>query len=449
MQKSVYKSIPGPKGKPFVGTGLEFRSDPLGFSKKLREEYGQIVKTKLGPYNAIFLFNPEHIKYVLATNHSNYHKGEDYKFLKEVLGEGLVTNEDEVWRRHRKIIQPIFHTDQLIEFIGQFNSLTNQFLDSWLSKGKINDFTEMSALTASIVTKTILGSDIELNINEISNAVSFLTLHIQNRIESLAPMPHFVPTPNNRKYNHEMSIINSVVDTIIQKHKESVFKSSNILSKLLLANAGDSDENLTQLEIRDEIRTFFIAGHETTATSLTWAHYVLAKNTKVRDKMIAEIHSIIGTSKEATYEDLQKLVYVDQVINEVLRLYPPIYTFGRTPLKSDHIDDYELPKGSLIIISQFVTHKDPSLWKDPDKFDPERFESERFKNIHKFAYFPFGGGPRTCIGKHFALLEMKVILVKIYQKYTFKIQSNLEVNPFPHFTLRPKEEIFLTIEPQS
>ena len=207
MQKSVYKSIPGPKGKPFVGTGLEFRSDPLGFSKKLREEYGQIVKTKLGPYNAIFLFNPEHIKYILATNHSNYHKGEDYKFLKEVLGEGLVTNEDDVWRRHRKIIQPIFHTDQLIDFIGQFNSLTNQFLDSWLSKGKINDFTEMSALTASIVTKTILGSDIELNINEISNAVSFLTLHIQNRIESLAPMPHFVPTPNNRKYNHEMSII--------------------------------------------------------------------------------------------------------------------------------------------------------------------------------------------------------------------------------------------------
>lgn len=445
MQKIELKTIPGPKGKPIIGTGLEFRSDPLEYPRKLHQEYGEIVKTKLGTYKAIFLFNPDHIKYVLATNHANYHKGEDYKFLKEVLGDGLVTSEDDIWRRHRQIIQPIFHTDQLIEFIPQFNTLTDQFIATWIQKGEINNFNEMSALTASIVTKTILGADIELNVQEISEAVSFLTLHIQDRMESLLPIPYFIPTPENRKYKHEMSIINRIVDDIIQKHKTNKKNSSDILSKLLLVNT-NSSEILTDKEIQDEIRTFFIAGHETTATALTWTHYVLAKYPEVRIKVINEIQAILGKENDPTYEDIKKMTYLDQVINEVMRLYPPIYTFGREPLKNDIIDDYSIPAGSLIIISQYVTHRDPLIWENPDEFNPDRFEEENIKKIHKYAYFPFGGGPRTCIGKHFALLEMKILLIKIYQKCYFELKSSENINPFPHFTLRPEKDIILKIK---
>ena len=445
MQIVQKKEIPGPKGKPIIGVGLEFRKEPLEYLRILHETYGDIVKAKLGKNNVIFLFNPEYIKHVLATNNTNYHKSNNYKYLKEVLGEGLVTIEDDTWRRHRQIIQPVFHTNQLLGYINDFTALTSEFLKKWSSMDVINNFTEMSALTATIVTKTILGSDIALDPSAIGGSVSFLTLHIQNQVQSLITIPRTIPTPENRKFTKNMDYINTIVESIIEKHKQSPKDQNDVLSRLLGAKNPDSDEQLTDNELRDEIRTFFLAGHETTATSLTWANYLLAKNTSVRDKMIKEIHTIVGKERDPTYEDLQKMDYMDQVVNEVLRLYPAIYIFSRTPLKEDSIDDYTIPVGSNIIISQYVTHKDPLLWDKPEQFMPERFEEEKFKKIHKYAFIPFGGGPRMCIGKNFATLEMKIILAKIYQNNILELQDDEEVKPKPHFTLRPERDIIFKV----
>ena len=446
--QTITKFIPEKKGKLIVGTGLEFRTNPLEYMKKLHDEYGDIVKTKLGKNKAIFLFNPDYIKYVLATNNSNYHKSSNYKFLNEVLGQGLVSIEDETWRRHRQIIQPVFHTTMLRDYVNQFNEITEQFIHEWSKTEIIHDFKAMSALTATIVTKTILGSDVDFDPKELGESVSFLTLHIQKRIQTLIAMPHAVPTKENRDFKKHMALINTIVNSIIEKHKQSKKQGTDILSRLLLAKNPDTQEVLSDEELRDEIRTFFLAGHETTATSLTWAHYLLNNHPDIRTKVISEIHSVIGTDRDPTYEDLSKMVYLDNTLNEILRFYPPIYIFTRTPLKNDEIDGYEIPVGYNLIMSQFTTQHDPSIWENPEEFNPDRFKDENIKKIHKYAYFPFGGGPRLCIGKPFALLEMKIILSKIYQKYIFELENTDTIYPTPHFTLRPSNDILLKIKKQ-
>ncbi len=443
--EELSNEIPEYKGKPIVGTGLEFRSDPLNYMKKLHEEFGDIVKTKLGKSKAIFLFKPDYIKYILATNNSNYHKGANYRFLNEVLGEGLVTSEVQTWKRHRQIIQPVFHSNMMKDFVKQFNEISKEFVQKWSNDGIINDFTEMSALTATIVTKTILGSDVDFNVQELGDSVSFLTLHIQKRVQTIFPVPHSIPTKENRGFKKQMGIVDSIVDKIIQEHKTSNKEGTDILSRMLKARDPETNEGLSDSELRDEIRTFFLAGHETTATSLTWAHYVLALNPEIRNKMIKEIHATIGTDRDPTYEDLTKMEYMDQVVNEVLRLYPPIYIFARNALSDDSIDNYRVPKGMNIIMSLFTIHHDPLLWEDPETFNPERFSPEKIKSIHKYAFFPFGGGPRTCIGKPFALLEMKIILSKIYQNHIFELKNSEKVIPTPHFTLRPSQNIDLEL----
>ena len=446
MQLMDEKAIPEIKGRPIVGTGLEFRKDPLKYMKELHGEYGDIVKTKLGKNKFIFLFNPDYIKYVLATNNNNYHKGINYKFLNEVIGNGLVTIEDETWKRHRQIIQPIFHSSMLKDYTSKFLEITDEFIKLWSDKKIINNFPEMSALTANIVTKTILGSNISFNVQELGESVSFLTLHIQKRIQTLFPVPHSIPTKENREFKKQMALVDNIVNLIIQKHKNSNVEGIDILSRLLSTKDPETKEELTNEELQDEIRTFFLAGHETTATSLTWANYLLATNKDVREKMINEIHAVIGVDRNPTYEDLSKLEFMDQVINEILRLYPPIYIFTRISLKDDVIDGYSIPKGSNLMMSQFTIHHDPLLWKDPESFNPERFRNEKLKDMHKYAFFPFGGGPRTCIGKPFALLEMKVILTKIYQNHVFELKSTNKIYPTPHFTLRPSEDILLELK---
>ena len=442
MQVAQEKEIPGPKGKPIIGVGLDFKKDPLAYITSLRE-YGDIVSARLGMINAIFLFNPEYIKYVLATNNSNYHKGRNYKYLKAVLGEGLVTIEDDTWKRHRQIIQPVFHTSQIVDYIKQFNDLTKDYVAKWSKMGEINDVYEMSALTATIVTKTILGSDVEIDPVVISNAVASLTLHLQNQNNSIFPLPHSIPTPNNRRFFKNMDIINTIVDDIVEKHKNEEKKGNDILSRLLVATENDSDQPLSDVELRDEIRTFFLAGHETTATGLTWTLYLLARHKNIMQNMITEIHNVIGKDGDVTFENIKELVYVEQVANESMRLYPPIYIFARTPLEDDIIDGYRIPKGTTVITSQFALHRSPNLWEDPLEFKPERFEEEKIKNMHKYAYVPFGGGPRTCIGKNFALFEMKVILAKIFQKHYVEMKEEEEIKPTPHFTLRPQKDIIL------
>lgn len=448
MQEEKLKEVPEYKGKPIVGTGLEFKADPLNYMKRLHERFGDIVKTKLGKREAIFLFKPDYVKYVLATNNSNYQKGSNYKFVNEVLGEGLVTSEGETWRRHRVIIQPVFHPTMMADFVNQFNEISKKYIQKWSDKVNINNFSEMSSLTASIVTKTILGSDVEFNAQELGEAVSFLTLHIQKRVQTLIAVPHSVPTKENRSFKKQMEVIDTIVNNIIEEHKQSTKDRTDILSKMFKARDPETGEGLTDDELRNEIRTFFLAGHETTATSLTWAHYALALNPEVRQKMIDEIHSVLGYDRDPTYEDLSKMEYLEQVANEVMRLYPPIYMFARNALAEDNIDGYSVPKGMNVIMSQYTLHHDPLLWEEPEVFKPERFEKEKMKNMHKYAFFPFGGGPRTCIGKPFALLEMKIILAKMYQNHTFELQNTEKIYPTTHFTLRPSQDIMLQVKKQ-
>lgn len=442
------KKIPGPKGKPIVGDLTNFKNDRLGYLKSLRD-YGDIVRTKLANRELIFLFNPDDIKYVLATNHANYHKAKQYKHIKAVLGQGLVTTEDEVWRRHRQIIQPVFHSNQLKDYIAEFNNITKEFIQSWDQKGILNNFSEMSALTANIVTKTILGSDIELDANLICEAVSFLILHIQKQAQALVNIPHSIPTGENRGYNKNMKFINTIVDKMIEKHKQSTNKSNDIMSRLMMVTGSDTEQPLSDSELRDEIRTFFLAGHETSATALTWTLYLLARNKHVTQKMIEEIHSVLGKDRDPIFDDLQDLKYVEQVINETIRLYPPIYFFSRTPLKEDNIRGYPIPVGSSVVACQWVTHRDPALWDEPDIFKPERMEEEKLKSMHKYAFFPFGGGPRTCIGKHFAVMEMKIILAKIFQSHYVELQIDEGIKAEPYFTLRPEKEINLIFKKQA
>ena len=445
MQVTKTKEIPGPKGKPIVGVALEFRKDPLNYMEMLRETYGHIVKAKLGPLEGIFLFDPEYVKYCLATNNSNYHKSKTYQGLKEILNEGLLTNEDETWRKHRKIIQPVFNTSQILDYVAQFNDITSKYIAKWSEMGEMNDLNEMVDLTSSIVTKTILGSDMDLEPELISEAISYITLHLQKTSNGVLVVPQFIPTPDNRKYAKSLNIINSVVNELFDKAKNSDKQGKDILSRLMVATDVEFDKPLSDSEIKDEIRTFFMAGHETTAITLTWTLYLLSKHPAVRDKMIEEIHAVLGKDKDPKPEDLKKLVYVEHVINESLRLYPPAYIFARTPIKEDVIDGYRIPLNSTIATVPYILHRDPTLWEDPLNFKPERFEKDP---VHPYAYVPFGGGPRMCIGKNFALIELKIVLSKIFQNHYVEMKTDKEIMPTAQFTLRPGEPIFLLFKRQ-
>jgi cytochrome P450 len=432
----------GPKGWPLIGNLLEARRDPLQFVSKLAYEYGDIARYRLGIYTGYLINHPDYIQYVLQLNHRNYSKKNyTYQMLKPVLGEGLLTSDGPHWLRERRLIQPAFKRKHLADFGTLMTTATDDMLDDWASiaaqEKTIDVAAEMTRLTLRIIGETLFGADIGVESDRIEAAFTLLNEDVTNRLKTVFVPPLWVPTPRNLAFRRARAELDAIVYAMIANRRQSGDPGTDLLSMLLTARDETGGKGMTDQQLRDEVMTLMLAGHETTATALTWTWYLLSEHPQVAQRMWDELDDVLQ-ERVPTVDDLPALVFMKQVIQESLRLYPPVWIISRTAIDDDQIGPYEIPAGMVILLSQYVTHRHPRFWENPGQFDPDRFSPERAANRHQYAYFPFGGGPRLCIGDNLAMMEIQLILATIAQRYRLELVPTHTVEPEPLVTLRSR-----------
>lgn len=419
---------------------------PLAFFTENYAAMGPIYWVK-SPIRKICVLNdPELVKYVLQDNNKNYTKSFGYDPLKLLLGTGLLTSEGDFWRKQRRLAQPAFHKEKLAAIVDTMITCTGQMLQRWqkLEGDEINVSAEMNRIALDIVSKSLFISNVEAEMDKISKWVTVAIERGSERIRSPFKLPVWVPTPGNRQEATAIKVLNEVVNSIIEKRRAEGKSYDDLLSMLMDARDEETGEGMSNEQLRYEVMTIFIAGHETTANALTWAFYLLAQNPQVVQKLKAEVADVTQ-GNPLTFDHLKNLQYTRRVIEETMRVYPPAWIIGRKTIADDEIGGYHIPAGTNCLIPTISIHHSAKFWPDPEKFDPERFAPENIKEHQRFTYFPFGGGPRLCIGNNFAMMEMQVVLASIMQKYHLIFGERAEINLDPLITLRPDKNIYLKL----
>jgi cytochrome P450 len=445
----------GPKGNLFLGNMKDIQKDPLGFFMNLPLEYGDFTKFRFIFWTAYFVSSPSFIKYVLQENHRNYNKQNmDYRNLKPLIGEGLLTSDGDFWLRQRRLVQPAFHKMRIHAFGRLMTETTLELVERWEKPAQpepVDITMEMMRLTLSIVGKALFSRDLSEEAAIVGDAFSVANEEISLRFRSFMNPPSWVPTRRNRGFKLALKSLNKVVDEIITARRAELDKVGNrkdqdLLSMLLNAKDENSGEGMTDSQLRDEVMTLLLAGHETTANTLSWAWYLLSQNPQAEHRLHEELKHVLD-GRTPTIDDLPRLEYTRAVIQETLRLYPPAWMISRKAIQEDEFNGYLIPAGAIIEISPFVTHRHPRYWTNPDHFIPERFHNNRLEKREPFAYFPFGGGPRLCIGRDFAMAEAQLVLATIASRYCLELVPGHPVEPEPLITLRPKYGLQMVIKP--
>lgn len=442
---------PGPFGHPVLGNLHQLRTRVLDFFSELRGQYGDISTIRFSIRNVSYIQHPDFIHHVLQENNKNYTKSLRYEQLKYLLGNGLLTSEGEFWLRQRRMIQPAFHKQKLQLLVGEIGSCTQQMIDKWeveFHNKPFNLATEMMALTLQIVGKTLLNADVLSEAKNVGDSLGFLLRAVNIRTRTPVLLPLWVPTPHHQKIKSAVSSINKVLDKIFDDRRIHPSSRYDMLSMLMEARYEDTGEPMDNKQLRDEVMTIFVAGHETTANALSWTLYLLMKNPESMLKCREEVAKVLN-GRTPVFDDLVHLKYLTMCIDESMRIYPPAWVIGRKTIKPDVIGKYKIPAGHNILISPYALHRDERYWPEPLKFMPERFTPEAIKNRPKNSYLPFGAGPRMCIGNNFAIMEMQVVLVMILQNFNIELLSGQEVIPEPLITLRPGNGIQVKVSKQN
>lgn len=437
------KMPPSPKTQPFIGHLKGFKTDPIQFMLDAAENQGDLVLFKLLNKKIYFLNHPDYVKHILQSNHKNYHKSPGYKHLRHLGGMGIFTSDGEQWLKQRKLYQPAFSAQSIQNYASIVIQNTNLLLDSWPQKVEngeaINISRDMMKVTMGIISESLFSNRINYQ-SDLGDALSYALEWINDRaLKSPFIWPAKWPTSKNRKFSRAVADLDAIVYKIIADKTAHKSESDDLLSRFM--NPGEGLEGLNPQELRDEVMTIFIAGHETSANVLMWAFYELSRNPEIEATLFDEVNAI--GNRELTYADLHQLHYTAQVLNETMRLYPPVWHLGRMNLEKDEIGGYEIPAGSHLRISPLVLHRHPDFWENPNQFDPDRFSAEASAKHHPFAFIPFGAGPRLCAGRNFAMMEMVLILAKIVRQFKIVPHQNTFVEIGPLMTLRPKEDVKL------
>jgi len=437
---------PGPKGRFLLGSLIEVARDWLGFYKGCADEYGDIVRIHLAHVPVYLVVHPRDIETVLVTNAANFTKSADYRALARVLGQGLLTSEGDFWKRQRSLIQPAFHRQSIQAYAAVMTRATGHMLDSWKEKGERNIHEDLMRVTLKIVAQCLFGAEVTDAAERVGKAMEVVTgKFIVNA--SLALLFRFdIPVLFAHREWRAIRELNEIIGGIIQKRRSSNHPREDLLDMLLRARDADGSP-MSDAQLRDEAMTLFLAGHETTAIALSWACYLIAQNPQVEMKLAEELQAVLG-GRVPTPEDLPRLRYTEMVIKEVMRLYPAVWGIGRRAVEDCELGGYRVPAGSNVFILQWRTQRDPRFFPDPDRFDPERWREDpvRSAKIPRFAYFPFGGGPRVCVGAAFAMMEATLLLVMIQQKYRLEVVPEHPIEIFASVTLRPKHGIRVTLQ---
>ena len=418
-------------------------NNPLEYFSKIAHDYGDIAGLHILKFKTIFINHPDLIEEVLVANARKYTKGKVLRANRHVFGEGLLTSEGDFWLRQRRLAQPAFHRVRIASYAATMVEYAQRLLQGWRDGEERDAHREMMRLTLQIVGKTLFDADVERDAQDVGKSMELL-LEVGADFRRTIFVPHWVPTPSNLRVKREVAHIEKILYRIIAERRASGRDAGDLLSMLLHAQDEDGSR-MTDRQLRDETITLFLAGHETTASTLSWTWWLLARNPAVEKKLHAELDAVLG-DRAPTIEDLPKLVYTGQVITESLRLYPAAWGLARLAVEDHEIAGYPVTKGMGVAMAQWVVHRDPRWYDAPEEFRPERWENDLLKRLPKFAYFPFGGGPRQCIGNAFALMEAALILATIAQKFRLRLVANHPVVPLASITLRPRHGVRVTLE---
>ncbi|MGH3149088.1 MAG: cytochrome P450 [Rubrobacter sp.] len=444
---------PGPRGNPLLGSMRDFQRDKLGFILGLTR-YGGMARYRMAHLTWHQINHPEGVRRVLQENNRNYGKGAlTLGALKPVVGEGLLTSEGRVWLRQRRLMQPVFHRRSVAAFGTLMTDETLAMLERWrpaMEDGTTLDVpAEMARLTLDIATASLFHAHVGEEPEVIARAVNTLIEDLGYRFEVPFYPPTGVPTPRNRRRRAALGIVDRAVYGIIAERRRGGGDEHDLLALLMGARDEETGEVMDDRQLRDEVITLFLAGHETTATALSWAFYLLASNPDAEEQLRHELDEVLGEADDRrvpTLDDLPMLTYTKMVVDETLRLYPPAWITNRQAIAEDEILGYRIPAGDYVMLSPYVLHRHPDYWESPDEFDPGRFTPERSAGRPRFAYFPFGGGPRQCIGQSMALVEAQLILATILGRSRLRLSSDRPVEIQALATLRPRGGLPMTAE---
>ena len=438
------------KGLPWFGQVFEALRDPIGIMMDGMLTYGDVMFFKFGPYRYFLLSDPTAIKHVLTDNAKNYVKSRNYQGLRILFGQGLLTSEGEFWKRQRRLAQPAFHRERLAGLATSMSKETRRMLDRWRDEGRSDGcaHAEMMRLTFAIVGRTLFSTDVDGDSSAIGEALT-VGLHWTNDYaESLVRVPPWVPTPANVRFARAKKTLDELVFRIIDERRAQDDFGDDLLGMLMSATDETGKERMDAKQLRDEVLTLVLAGHETTANLLAFTFHLLSEHPEWDRRVAEEARAVLG-DRDPTFDDVPKLRIARMVLEEVMRLYPPVWTFERQALADDVVLGYALPKDAIVGISPYALHRHPKLWENPEGFDPERFAPERTEKRSKYAYLPFGGGPRTCIGNAFAMTEAQIILAMVAREHRLTRVPGHRIELDPAVTLRPKTGIRVKIEPRA
>lgn len=432
---------PGPRGVPVLGSLPDFRRDPLGFCTRLARDHGDIAFFRIGPMRCVQVNHPEWIQELLTRDAPRLHKSWDFKEMEFVLGKGLVTSEDELWRRERRLIQPAFHNDRIQVYEKTMVERVQAMLDSWEDGTELELSSAMSRVTLDIVGRALFGADMNDSARVMATSITAFMDRFEKLMTGWLPLPIAWPLPGNRAAHRAVRELDRVVESMVQRRRDAG-PGDDLLWWLL--EARDERGAIDNRQMRDELVTLLLAGHETTALALAWTLLLLSRNPEVEEKLVEELDRVLDGRPPAS-GDAGQLAYTRQVVEEGLRLRPPVWGIGREALEDIELRGHVIKKGTQIFIMQWVLHQDARYFHEPQRFDPDRWAPERRESIPAHASMPFGAGPRKCIGTHFAMLEATLLLASIVQRFHVEVLPG-KVELQPAVTLRPKNGIPARVE---
>jgi cytochrome P450 len=426
--------LPGPRGTLLLGSLSEFRRDMLGFMTRCAREYGDMSGFRLAHLRVCLVNDPALIEQVLVQERDRVRKPWDLRELEFALGKGLLTSEGELWKRQRRLIQPAFTHERIRSYGAIMVRRAEAMVASW-KDGEVRDLhADMARVTLEIVCEALFGVDISTEADRIGEALELVMHQFERMFTSAIPLPLWFPTPGNLRARRAIRRMDEVVYGMVSKRRTSGEERDDLLGRLLAAQDADGTK-MTDRQLRDELLTLIAAGHETTALTLGWSLYLLARHPEVEARVAADLEAL---GAPPSIEDVAKLASTQQVVQESLRLYPPAWGIARENLEPIDLGGYHLERGTQIWLINWVTQRDPRFFEEPDAFRPERFAPERASRIPKYAYFPFAGGPRSCVGMHFALLEATLVLACVLRSFRVELVPEHPIELQPSVTLRPR-----------
>ncbi len=432
------KTIPGPRGHWFRGNLRQFTSDRLGFLADCARTYGDVVALRFAHRKLILVNHPDLVEEVLVTRNRQFIKHFALRMAKNTLGEGLLTSEGDFWRRQRRLSQPAFHREKVAGHARVMVEYAGRMLATWADGRRLDVQDAMMRLTLEIVAKCLFDADVAGDSADASAAMETVLRCFTARVGRLIPLPDFVPTPENLRLRRAKKRLDRIIYDIIAVRRASGEDRGDLLSMLLQAQdpVEEGGSGMTDLQLRDEAMTLFMAGHETTANTLAWIWFLLSTHPDAEARLHAELDEVLG-GRPPTFDDLPRLAYTEHVVTEALRLYPTVWLLGREAIEPTEVGGYPVAPGTTVYMSQWVVHRDPRFFDDPLAYRPERWEDGLAKKLPRYAYFPFGGGPRICIGNAFAMMEATLLLAAIARKFRPRVVHPDRVVPLPTMTLRP------------